>query len=44
MYLAKVKTTEQSKEPWDYLDIIKTVKGEDAFRPVSESKCPLLKK
>ncbi len=21
-----------------------TVKGEDAFRPVSESKCPLLKK
>jgi branched-chain amino acid transport system substrate-binding protein len=44
MYLAKVKSPEQSKEPWDYLDIVKTVKGEDAFRPVSESKCPLLKK
>jgi branched-chain amino acid transport system substrate-binding protein len=44
MYLAKVKTPEQSKEPWDYLEIVKTVKGEDAFRPVSESKCPLLKK
>jgi branched-chain amino acid transport system substrate-binding protein len=44
MYLAKVKTPEQSREPWDYLEIIKTVKGEDAFRPVSESKCPLLKK
>lgn len=44
MYLAKVKSPEQSKEPWDYLEIIKTVKGEDAFRPVSESKCPLLKK
>jgi branched-chain amino acid transport system substrate-binding protein len=44
MYLAKVKSPEQSKEPWDYLDIVKTVKGEDAYRPVSESKCPLLKK
>ncbi len=44
MYLAKVKSPERSKEPWDYLEIVKTVKGEDAFRPVSESKCPLLKK
>jgi branched-chain amino acid transport system substrate-binding protein len=44
MYLAKVKSPEQSKEPWDYLDIVKTVKGEDAFRPLSESKCPLVKK
>lgn len=44
MYLARVKTPSESKEPWDYLDIIKTVKGEDAFRPASESQCPLLKK
>ena len=44
MYLAKVKTPAQSKEPWDYLEIVKTVKGEDAFRPVAESKCPLLRK
>ncbi|MBR0714917.1 ABC transporter substrate-binding protein [Bradyrhizobium liaoningense] len=44
MYLARVKKPEQSKEPWDYLEIIRTVKGDDAFRPVSESKCPLLKR
>jgi branched-chain amino acid transport system substrate-binding protein len=44
MYLAKVKSPEASKEPWDYLDIVKTVKGDDAFRPLSESKCPLIKK
>jgi branched-chain amino acid transport system substrate-binding protein len=43
MYLAKVKSPEASREPWDYLTIVKTVKGEDAYRPVSESKCPLLK-
>ena len=44
IYLARVKKPEQSKGPWDYLEIMQTVKGEDAFRPVSESKCPLLKK
>lgn len=44
MYLARVKKPSESKESWDYLDIVKTVKGEDAYRPVSESKCPLLKK
>jgi branched-chain amino acid transport system substrate-binding protein len=44
MYLARVKSPQESKEPWDYLEIVKTVKGEDAYRPVSESKCPLLKK
>ncbi|MDA9404398.1 ABC transporter permease [Bradyrhizobium sp. CCBAU 45389] len=44
MYLARVKKPEQSKEPWDYLEIVKTVKGEDAFRPIPESKCPLLKR
>jgi branched-chain amino acid transport system substrate-binding protein len=44
MYLARVKKPSESKEPWDYLDIVKTVKGDDAYRPVSESKCPLLKK
>lgn len=44
MYLARVKKPSESKEPWDYLEIVKTVKGDDAFRPVSESKCPLLKK
>lgn len=44
MYLARVKKPEQSKGPWDYLEIVQTVKGEDAFRPLSESKCPLLKK
>lgn len=44
MYLARVKKPSESKEPWDYLEIVKTIKGDDAYRPVSESKCPLLKK
>jgi branched-chain amino acid transport system substrate-binding protein len=44
MYLARVKTPRESKGPWDYLEILRTVKGEDAFRPASESACPLLNK
>ena len=44
MYLARVKSPAESKEPWDYLEIVRTVKAEDAYRPESESECPLLKK
>jgi branched-chain amino acid transport system substrate-binding protein len=44
MYLARVKTPQESKKPWDYLEIVRSVKGEDAYRPVAESECPLLKK
>ncbi len=44
MYLMRVKKPAESKQPWDYLEMVRTVKGEDAFRPTSESACPLLKK
>jgi len=44
MLLAQVKTPEESKRPWDYNKIIDTVSGEKAFRPLSESKCPMVKK
>ncbi|RTE67814.1 hypothetical protein BHE90_017812, partial [Fusarium euwallaceae] len=38
MYLAKVKKPSESKKPWDYLDIIKTVKGEDAIDHVANEE------
>lgn len=44
MYLARVKTPQESHFPWDYLEIVKTVPGSEAFRPASESTCKLLKK
>ena len=44
MYLARVKSPEASKGPYDFLEIVQTVKGEDAFRPAAESQCPLIKK
>lgn len=42
--LTKVKTPGESKKPWDYLKILSTIPGEKAFRPLSESKCPIIAK
>jgi branched-chain amino acid transport system substrate-binding protein len=44
LYLAQVKTPAESKYPWDYLNILKVIPGNEAFRPLSESECPLVKK
>jgi branched-chain amino acid transport system substrate-binding protein len=36
MYLVEVKKPEESHYPWDYYKILKTIPGEEAFRPMSE--------
>jgi len=43
-YLFEVKKPSESKGPWDYYKLIGTTPGEQAFRPLSESACPLVKK
>ena len=43
MYLMQVKTPEQSKEPWDYYNVVETIKGEAAWTTKAESKCELWK-
>jgi len=43
-YLFEVKKPSESKAPWDYYKLIGTTPGEQAFRPLSESACPLVKK
>jgi branched-chain amino acid transport system substrate-binding protein len=43
-YLFEVKKPEESKGPWDYYKLIGTTPGEQAFRPLSESVCSLVKK
>lgn len=40
MYLARVKSPAESTGPWDYYDIVRTIPGEEAFGPLSESNCP----
>jgi len=43
MYLAQVKTPAESKYPWDYYKIVKTIPAAEAFEP-PDPKCPLVKK
>jgi branched-chain amino acid transport system substrate-binding protein len=42
MYLLQVKTPAESRGPWDYLRLVATIPGSQAFGPLSQSKCPLL--
>lgn len=44
MYLWEVKSPAESKGPWDYLKPVKTIPGEQAFMPLSQSTCYLVKK
>lgn len=43
MYLVQVKKPDESKYKYDYYKVITTSPGEQAFRPMSEGNCPLVK-
>ncbi len=43
MYLFEVKKPEESKYPWDYYKIIKTIPPNEAFRPLEEGGCDFVK-
>lgn len=44
LYLFRVKSPDKSKYPWDYYSLVRTIPAEEAFSPLSESRCPLVKK
>lgn len=39
--LFQVKTPAESRGPWDYYKEVAKLRGDEAFRPLSESECPL---
>jgi branched-chain amino acid transport system substrate-binding protein len=43
MYLFEVKKPAESKGEWDLYKTIATIPAAEAFRPLSEGKCPLVK-
>jgi branched-chain amino acid transport system substrate-binding protein len=43
MYLFEVKKPEESKGDWDLYNVIATVPGDEAFRPLDKGGCPLVK-
>ncbi|WP_252108589.1 MULTISPECIES: ABC transporter substrate-binding protein [unclassified Halomonas] len=42
MYLAQVKTPDESTGEWDLYEILSTIPAEEAYRPLSESQCDLV--
>jgi branched-chain amino acid transport system substrate-binding protein len=44
MYLMQVKKPEESKEPWDYFNVVQTIPGDQAYLPLAQSRCALVKK
>ncbi|HEX9448605.1 MAG TPA: ABC transporter substrate-binding protein, partial [Dongiaceae bacterium] len=43
MYLFQVKKPDESKGPWDYYKLLATIPADQAFRPMAEGNCPLVK-
>ncbi len=42
-FLFQVKKPEESKGPWDYYKLLATVPADEAFRPMKDGGCPLVK-
>ena len=42
-YLFEVKKPEESRGAWDYYKLLQTTPAEEAFRPVAEGNCPLVR-
>ena len=43
MFLFEVKKPEESKAPWDYYKVRATIPAAEAFRPLDQGQCPLVK-
>jgi branched-chain amino acid transport system substrate-binding protein len=42
VYLLRVKKPAEIREPWDYLEVLRTIPGDQAFKPMAEGGCPLV--
>jgi len=43
-YVFQVKKPAESKGEWDLYDLVATIPGDQAFRPLAQSACPAMKK
>jgi branched-chain amino acid transport system substrate-binding protein len=44
MFLVEVKKPSESSQRFDYNKLVSVIPGEEAFQPLSESRCSLVKK
>jgi branched-chain amino acid transport system substrate-binding protein len=42
MYALEAKTPAQSKGAWDYFNVVGSIPGDEAFRPLADGHCPLV--
>ena len=42
-YLFEVKKPEESKGPWDYYKLLQETPAAEAWRPLAEGNCPLVR-
>jgi branched-chain amino acid transport system substrate-binding protein len=42
-FLFEVKAKAESRGPWDYLKLLQTTPAEEAFRPIADGNCPLVR-
>ncbi len=43
MFLLRAKKPAEQHGEWDILDVAEIIPGKDAFRPLNEGGCPLVK-
>jgi branched-chain amino acid transport system substrate-binding protein len=41
--LYQIKSPAESKEPWDYYKLVETIPADQAFRPMDQGGCPMVK-
>lgn len=41
-YLVQVKKPDELQKPWAYYNVVEKIAAKDAYRPLSESECPLV--
>jgi branched-chain amino acid transport system substrate-binding protein len=44
LYLLEVKKPEESKYAWDYMKVLQTIPGDQAFPKLEDEGCPLVMK
>ena len=42
-YLFEVKKPGESRGPWDFYKLLQTTPADEAFRPIAEGGCPLVR-
>ncbi len=43
MFLVKIKPANEAESDWDVFEVVRTLPGNEAYRPLSESECALVK-